>query len=169
MTRRRALWLVAVLLVVHNLEEALTLSSYLPVIRLRLPSALRAVAGAVSYRQMLLALALATVVPLGVVIWAQARPESRAALWLVLLVQTVLLLNVAAHVVSATYLGGYAPGLVTALALNLPCSLYLLRRALREGWVGTGALPRLLVAAAVVHGPGLLGLIALAGLLVRAS
>ena len=44
-----------------------------------------------------------------------------------------MLLNVLAHLLSATMLTrGYAPGLATALLVNLPFSLYLFRRARRE-------------------------------------
>lgn len=44
-----------------------------------------------------------------------------------------LLLNVAWHVTAALMLfGGYAPGLVTAVALNLPLSVLVLRRAAAE-------------------------------------
>jgi hypothetical protein len=54
---------------------------------------------------------------------------------------------------------GYAPGLVTALLLNLPFSLYLLRRAARERWLDRGALWTLAPAALLVHGPMLSALL----------
>ena len=157
MTRREAFWLVAALLAIHDAEEALAFPRYLPLVLARLQSIPR-----VTYQQMLAALAVVTLVPVVVVAWAQARPASRAALWAVLLIQTVMLVNVVSHVAVATFLlRGYGPGLATALALNLPWSIYLLRRARREEWLGRGAFVALLPAALVVHGPLLVGLILL--------
>jgi len=163
---RPPLWILAALLPAHNAEEALTIGHYLPIVRERVPEALRGAVAAVTYPQLLAALALATVVPLAIVGWAHARPASGAARWLALLLAAVLLLNVASHVVvAALVVRGYAPGLATALALNLPGCAYLLRRAWGERWLPRSALVALAPAAVIVHGPLLLGLIALGGAL----
>ena len=55
--------------------------------------------------------------------------------------------------------GGYAPGLVTALVLNLPFSLYLLRRAIREQWLSRPARWALVPGAILLHGPLLAALL----------
>jgi hypothetical protein len=108
------------------------------------------------------------VIPFIVAVWAYVRPESRAALWSLLLIQTVVLVNVFSHAaVAAFVLHGYAPGVLTALAINLPFSIYLLRRAARENWLSKRALSLLLPSALVVHGPILVGLMILAGIVVR--
>jgi len=39
------------------------------------------------------------------------------------------------HVPAAVALGGYAPGVATAVLINLPFSIYFLRRSLGEGRV----------------------------------
>jgi hypothetical protein len=164
LSRRAVIWLVALLLAVHNAEEAVMFPRYLPLVRERVPDWARPVAAAITYEQMLIALAVATIVPLGITIWAVVRPRSAVALWSVLLIQTVVLLNVAAHVCSALFiLRGYGPGLATALVVNLPFSLYVLRRATQEQWTTRRGLLALAPAAFVVHGPLLLGVIALAG------
>jgi hypothetical protein len=168
MSRRAALWLIPALVAVHNLEEALTFGRYLPVVRERAPGVVRAMVERVTYAQMLAALAVATVVPLVVVLWAQARPASRAALWSALTVQAVMALNVVSHVAaSLLVMRGYSPGVATAVLFNLPFSVYLFRRAAREGWVSRRALAATAPAALVVHGPGVAGLILLAGRLTR--
>jgi hypothetical protein len=160
--RRAVLWAIAPLLAAHNAEEALTIPRYLPAVRARAPAPLARLADAVTTEGVLVALAAATLVPLAVVAWAVARPRSRAALWAVLLVQATVLLNVASHVASAALvLRGYAPGLATAVAVNLPFSAYLFRRAARERWLGRGALLALVPGALVVHGPLLVGLLLL--------
>lgn len=69
-----------------------------------------------------------------------------------------MLVNVVSHVGSAVFLRGYAPGLATALALNLPFSIYLLRRAIAERWVSRRTLAPLVIVAVLVHGPGIAGL-----------
>jgi hypothetical protein len=70
----------------------------------------------------------------------------------VLLIQAVVLLNVAAHVFSPLIvLHGYGPGLATALAINLSFSVYVLRRAARERWTTRQGLGLLAPAAVVVR------------------
>lgn len=64
-------------------------------------------------------------------------------------------------------LRGYGPGVASALAINLPFSIYMFRRVVREEWASRGALLALTPAAIVVHGPLLFGAIALAGALVH--
>ena len=52
-----------------------------------------------------------------------------------------MLLNVLWHVATAALVfNGYAPGLLTAILINLPFSVYLLRRAASERWVSRGAM-----------------------------
>ncbi|HYD51632.1 MAG TPA: HXXEE domain-containing protein, partial [Gemmatimonadaceae bacterium] len=114
-------------------------------------------------RRMLAALALITVAGFLVALWADRRPESKAAWWAVLAIPSVMLLNVLSHAAVALLLRGYAPGLATAVALTLPFSLYLLRRAARERWVGRGAALALAPAALLLHGPGIVGLLTLVG------
>lgn len=159
MTRRLATWLLPAVLALHNLEEGLLFPRYLPRVLGRLPTGIRDWIGPVSSGEMWLALALATGIPLAFSVWAAVRPASRAALWLVLALWATLLLNAVWHVVAAVaLLGGYAPGLVTAVALNLPVSVLVLRRASAEQWFSRQALRALVPAAIVCHLPGALGL-----------
>jgi hypothetical protein len=93
----------------------------------------------------------------------RASPRAgRTCLAPLLLIQATLLLNVVWHVVAAIVLfDGYAPGLATALLLNLPFSVYLIRRAAREHWVSRRARWALLPSALAVHGPILSALLVL--------
>jgi hypothetical protein len=139
---------------VHNAEEAIFFPRYLPFVLARLPSGLQAVAGPVTSGQVWLALATLTVGAFGIAAWAALRPASRLAQWLLLLIQAALLVNALWHVAAAVVLfGGYAPGVVTAVLLNLPFSVYLLARARREEWLSRTALWALLPSALLVHGP----------------
>ena len=54
--------------------------------------------------------------------------------------------------IAGVILGGYAPGLVTAALVNLPFSIYVTRRAVRERWVSRASVLALVPAALLVHG-----------------
>lgn len=129
-------WLVAIFAVLHNLEEALTIPSYAPEVRQRLSRVLPSTVLAATEDLSLfyVALAVATVVPILVVLVATTGRPSRGAAWTVAFVQSLLLVNVVIpHIPAAVALGGYAPGLATAVAINLPYSVYFLRRSVRDG------------------------------------
>jgi Protein of unknown function with HXXEE motif len=142
------------LLAVHNAEEALFFPRYLPFVLSRLPRGWQALAAPLTTGQVWSALAVVTGAAFAVALWADRRPESALALWLLLLIQTTVLLNALWHAAAAVVLfGGYAPGVVTALLLNVPFAIYLLRRAGRERWLDRQALWALLPGAIVLHGP----------------
>lgn len=159
MTRRWAIWLLPLVLALHNLEEGLFFPRYLARVLGRLPAGIRDWIGPVNPGEMWIALALATGIPLAFSVWAVVRPASRTALWLVLAMWATLLLNAIWHMVAGLVLfGGYAPGLISAVALNLPVSVLVLRRAAAEQWFSRQALRALVPAAIVFHLPGALGL-----------
>jgi hypothetical protein len=146
----------------HNAEEAILFPRYLPLVLGRLPDAWRAVAGPVTLGQVWTALGLITLVPLALAAWATLRPGVAAPVWLLLLIQATLLLNVLWHVGAAILLfHGYAPGVVTAVLLNLPFSIYLIRRAAKERWINPRARWALVPSALVMHGPVLSALLLL--------
>jgi hypothetical protein len=147
-------WFVAASALLHNLEEALTMPTYAPLIRERLsgvaPPSLLAATGHLSWFYS--GLIVATIVPLLLVIVAVNNPGKRAAAWAVVFVQSLFLVNVfVPHVPAAVALGGYVPGLATALAIELPFSVYFLRRSVQQGVVrGAGAVLTVLLAAPVL-------------------
>src|SRR5437660_2794948 len=78
-------------------------------------------------------LVVATIVPVLVVLAATTGRPKRGAAWAVLFVQSLFLVNVfLPHLPAAVILGGYAPGVVTAVAIQLPYSIYFARRTVRE-------------------------------------
>ena len=170
MTRRRAIWLLPFVLALHNLEEGIFFPRYMPRVLGRLPAGVRDWIGPVSLREMGVALVLATAIPLAISVWAAARPASGTALWLVLAMWATLLLNAAWHVTAALVLfRGYAPGVATAVALNLPLSVLVLRRAVTEQWLSRRARWALLPAAVAFHLPGALGVMVLSRALSASS
>src|SRR3954452_7800329 len=158
--RAQVLWLDPGLMAVHNTEEAIFFPRYLPLVLERLPEAWRTVAGPITLGQVWTALLAVTLIPVVLAAWATLRPERAVPVWLLLLIQATLLLNVFWHVGAAIVLfNGYAPGLATAVLLNLPFSVYLIRRAVKQNWVSQRAQWALLPSAFVVHGPALSGLL----------
>jgi hypothetical protein len=162
MTLRGATWLLPVAIAVHHLEEAVWLPRYVPSVMASLPVGLQDAVGPLSARDVRLALGLATAIPLGVSVWAASAPVSRAARWLLVAFWAALLLNVAWHVSAALFfLPGYAPGVVTAVAVNLPLSAIVLRQASHEDWVSPRGRRALLPAAIALHVGGTIGLLLL--------
>jgi Protein of unknown function with HXXEE motif len=156
------LWLVPILTAAHNTEEAIFFPRYLPLVLERLPHAWRAFLGPITFGQVWAALLGVTLIPFLLAAWATLRPERAAPIWLLLLIQTTLLFNMLWHVGAAIVLfEGYAPGMATAVLLNLPFSVYLLRRAANENWVSKPARWALFPSAFLVHGPVLSGLLLL--------
>jgi hypothetical protein len=133
-SRRLALLGVPILLTLHNAEEAAFVPRALAIAAARMPRSLIPTA-----EQMYVALAVVTVVPWLVWLLGVRRRETRLGVRLLLLLQCVMLVNVVWHVAAAIVLGGYTPGLATALAFNLPFSIYLLRRAVKERWLSASA------------------------------
>jgi Protein of unknown function with HXXEE motif len=129
-------WLVAGFALLHNVEEGLTVAAYAPDVRERFaglaPPFLLAATRDLSW--FYVALVVATVVPVGVVLLATTGRPSEGKAWAVAFVQSLFLVNVLVpHIPAAVIMRGYAPGVVTAVAVNLPFSVYFLWRTVRDG------------------------------------
>lgn len=80
------------------------------------------------------ALVIVTIVPALVIVWAATGKPGKWKDLAVLWIAGIFAANVfLPHIPAAFRAGGYAPGLVTALAINLPFAFFLYRAALREG------------------------------------
>jgi hypothetical protein len=154
---RRTLWLIPTAVLIHNIEEGLTFSAMWPTVQLQLAN--------IGFRlwwdrpeAIVPALAIVAALALAVIAWAARRPTP-IRLWAALLVQAVMLVNVAWHVIAAiVVMHGYTPGLITALAFNFPVSWYVFSIARRERWISTTAFLLLIPVAVLLH---FLGVIAL--------
>lgn len=161
-TRAGLFWLVPVLFAIHNLEEGTLMEGYLPAARAIMPVRLRRLVGRCTYRQFVALLVFVTLVPFLIAVFGNLAIPHSAAGYALLAIQATLLLNVASHVAAAIMLRGYSPGLVTAVLVNLPFSLWLIALAWQEHWYSVPALIALAPLALVLHGPVLLGLLRVA-------
>lgn len=89
-----------------------------------------------SRAQLFGALIAATIIPLAVVAWGSRGQPRSIPLYACMVLYAMVLLNVfLPHLLATVALRAYTPGVLTALALNLPFTAYLFRRALSEGYV----------------------------------
>jgi hypothetical protein len=119
----RVIWLFPIATTLHNLEEALWLPAWS-----QHAGRLHPAVGAAEFR---FAVTLLTLLAWGLTAQAARRGgrwlDLLACYWLAMLINVVF-----PHLVASIASRGYAPGIVTALLLNLPVDGYLLRRALAE-------------------------------------
>jgi hypothetical protein len=144
-------WGIPTATLLHNLEEGLTVARYLPRVRQLAPEPLRR--GIPGLESVYVALIVVTAIPVAFALLAR---RSRSACWAtsgLLLVAAILLVNVAWHLVAAFTLGGYAPGLATALAVNLPVTVAALHWARSNAWLSRRGLAAMLLIAVLLHGP----------------
>jgi hypothetical protein len=150
---------VAVAVALHNAEEWLTFPRYGDIGA----DFLRRLGLAVEtppWSATQIALGLATIGPGAIALYGASREGSRFWTWLVLFVQLQLGVNVfLPHVPAAFFLRGYAPGLVTALAINLPLSIVLARRSVEEKRLTSREVLLCLACAAVAMPIAIVGLV----------
>jgi Protein of unknown function with HXXEE motif len=149
LSRNAVLALIGVALVLHTTEEYLTFPAYLPPAK-RLPPLLLPPALMQNPQNLHIALLLATVLPLVVIAWAILRPR-KALLVSALFLECILLVNAGWHIFAACVRGGYAPGVLTAVLVNLPFGVYVLRRAVKDHWIPAQTAWLLIGVALVLH------------------
>ena len=167
LTRTAALWLVPLLFFVHNCEEGIMMRVTLDEVRSGMPRFLRVFLPPVSYEQFLVALVLLTALAFCAALYGGIDRSQSWGVYVLVGLQMVLLLNVVAHVATLAVVGHYTAGSATSLLVNLPFSLYLLGRALKEEWVGRRGFLLLIPVAFVVHTPILFGLLFISGYISR--
>lgn len=113
--------LLAGALTLHDLEEAVGYP-------LRRDAILEILPRAPAVEAFWAALAVVTLLGVGAALWAGSGAGSPAKTSVLRVIALILLVNVLVpHVPAAVVLGGYAPGVLTAVVLNLPAGLIALR------------------------------------------
>ena len=128
----RLLWFVPFLLAIHNVEEAPFMEKWSR--ELPLP-----IHPAVSTRQFVWAVTLLTVAGFAITYFGINTTKQPIGVWAVLEIQMIMLVNaIAPHLVVSLRFQKYNPGVVTALFLNIPFSVYLFQRAMQVGLMSWG-------------------------------
>lgn len=136
-TVRQLVWFLPLFLIIHNLEEALTMERWFQndwTVIPRTPYLLEFFLP-VSKAQFWLATLLIDVSVLGLVIIYHVIPSRRGLFYLLLGIQSILFLNVFNHLFMVFLFLQYQPGTITSIVLNIPFSIYILFKALRENKV----------------------------------
>ena len=120
---------IAIALLIHNLEEALTIGAAWPRLQEAVHHLLGHPAPLPTPSQYQFALAALTPFGFTLLIAAQRWPAASYAL---VVLQATMALNVVVHIGAAIALGGYAPGLVTAVTVQAPVSAFAV--VMMSGW-----------------------------------
>jgi hypothetical protein len=138
----RLLWFVPILFALHNLEEAPFMESWSK----RLPLKIHPT---VSTRQFIIAVTFITIAGFLLTFFGVEYLANQTGCLMVLGIQIILFFNAfIPHIASTILFRMYSPGVITAVLITLPFSLYLFRRAINENiltwtqfWILLGIAP----------------------------
>ena len=133
MEYRKLLWLAPLLLVLHNIEEYLTMPTFISRHGQDLPAFISNIM--MSREQFSVALIIVTLLAFLFTFWGSQGEANGIGMFLAVTTQAVLLINAVQHIVASIWLRNYTPGVLTAIILYLPLVSYLTIRALKEGYV----------------------------------
>lgn len=148
-------WFIPVLLTLHNAEEALTMPQWigvnLPMLQQGIP-VFRFLH--FSTPQLYVSLTLVTFIPWLVTFFCLRGMLTRRSTLVMLTLQSVIFWNaLMPHFSGMLLLGMYNPGTVTALAVNIPFSLYLYRTVLAQNLLSKQYLLTVMIAGALLYLP----------------
>lgn len=157
------MWLIPTFFAIHNAEEAVAFARMRASGKPVAPVWLGDLDAQLSTAVLVQALAIVSVLAFILAGFVVLRPRVRVAVWLLLSLEAAIAINVVAHIASAlAFFHGYGPGLASAVLVNAPFAVYVLRRAKREEWVSRGGWQTLAVGGLVLHGSALMAVLWLA-------
>jgi hypothetical protein len=123
---RHIVWVLAISETLHNIEEAIWLPAWSHTAGMWHPS--------VTAFEFRFAVIATTLLFYGV-IWYFSRYGTNASIYLLGGALVIILFNVfIPHLIATIALSQYAPGAISGILFNIPVTLYLLRRGMREGF-----------------------------------
>jgi len=126
-------WLFVPVAALHNFEEWLMFQAYAEA-TVRAAARLDLRVATPAWNTLQAALLLATLVPaLAVIAAATGRPSVRKESVVAFCVSIFLVNVFLPHIFAAVWMRGYAPGVVTAVGINLPFALFYYQQGVREG------------------------------------
>jgi len=133
---KQLVWLFFVVFFIHNIEEFLSFPSWLEENISAIPLFLSSKIALVFHYNFIffiaIALSLATLLPLFICIWANKTKNKQITIFLLLTIAWVMMLNAFQHIFNTLIMNEYTPGLITALLINLPFSIYFILRLKKE-------------------------------------
>jgi hypothetical protein len=126
LTFTQLLWLVPLFFAIHNVEETPFMAKWTE----KLDSPIHP---KVTTRQFAIAVTLLTLGSIVITYFGTRNPDSFLGPIFVLAIQAILFVNAfVPHIVMTVKMKMYSPGLVTAVLINIPFTIYLFNRALQE-------------------------------------
>lgn len=169
LTKQKLIWLVPLLITVHNAEEAVLMPFVLAKRNAIIPQSSHGLLPVITYPQFLLAVFVMTALPYPIAYYAQRDPQRcGTAMFLLLSVQFMMFLNVFAHLWMAWLMAGYAHGVITAVTVMLPFSIFFFRRAVKENWASGTAWAFICATGLLFHQIGLPLIVTLSGKILKA-
>lgn len=159
------IWAFPLIFFLHDLEEILTMERFSRRYRDRFPKWMRPLA-TITTAQFTIAVAIFFVLTLLAAFLATRHPADFTFFSLLL---AIFLIHVITHVVQPLIFRAYTPGVITAILLVLPYSLYGFHRLFLAGLVSTGSFMISLLIGAVLLAPAILLVRQLGKLLHRPS
>jgi len=125
-TFTQLLWLVPLFFAIHNIEEVPFMAKWAE----KLDSPMHP---KVTTRQFAIAVTFLTLGSIIITFFATREPDNYIGTILVLAIQAILFVNAfAPHIVMTVKMKLYSPGLVTAVLINIPFTIYLFVLAINE-------------------------------------
>jgi Protein of unknown function with HXXEE motif len=152
--RAKKLALIPAAFLIHNLEEALTIPTMLPSVTAKLEIRFGFPVVLPSPNQYYVMLALLTLAVF--LFWLFAMNWETLCYGLVAF-QATMTLNVLSHIGGTIVLTGYAPGVLTAVFVELVVSIIVFQHLKREAWLSKRQWWLLAPLALLLHGPILYG------------
>lgn len=159
-------WALIPVIAAHNFEEWLTFPVYGEAASV-LASRLGVEFAAPAWGTLQAALILVTVIPALIVVWASTGRQHRTKDLVLCAVASIFLVNVfVPHLPAAIAIGGYTPGLLTAVGINLWFVPSLLMAAVREQVLPAKVVWRAVAIGALALPVGIIGTLAVSSILV---
>jgi hypothetical protein len=157
---RLIMWGIPVVTILHNMEEALLLSSYLEEYNELMPGFAAGIVGTVTLESLLFVLVLSSLLPV-IFVW-QSNLEENPNISEILLYcfAFAMMVNLIPHTAITISAGSYSPGLASSFLLVLPATLFLFISVIRNSRLTSGQWITVVIGGLLIHGPGLLAAIA---------
>ena len=124
-TKTKKYWIYLIIAwCIHNFEEALTMSKWLGINEAKLPY-IKFIPLSIMQQSLPIALIFATLLLFLISILVNYKKWDNKIFAIVL---GICLVNAIGHVLITIVFGGYSPGVITAIIINLPLSIFIIRQ-----------------------------------------
>jgi len=126
--------ILLLLVVLHNIEEALTMPDWISQHSQKIVQQLNIhIQLNFSPLQFYFSLVFATIIPILVVVFCSNFVKKSKKIHIIILTQSILFLNsIIPHLLAVIMLFGYFPGAITSIVLTIPFSIYFFYKAIEE-------------------------------------